>query len=161
MERAKILNMAMCLGVGLALGVGCTTLYYIASGAENSIDTSCLSQYPLTNHNIDCNELEQNSQTLQDVDHSLDAAVAQYIQEGRATDVSVWVRELNTSQWASTNENDLYSPASLLKVPLMIAYYKIAELEPTILTSQLVYTNTGAQKRQHPRLRARANAHGG
>ena len=145
MERAKILNMAMCLGVGLALGVGCTTLYYIASGAENSIDTSCLSQYPLTNHNIDCNELEQNSQTLQDVDHSLDAAVAQYIQEGRATDVSVWVRELNTSQWASTNENDLYSPASLLKVPLMIAYYKIAELEPTILTSQLVYTNTGAQ----------------
>jgi beta-lactamase class A len=54
----------------------------------------------------------------------------------------VWVRDLKSGQWAATNENDRYAPASLLKLPLMVAYYKVAEIEPNILDTQLVYTTS-------------------
>jgi beta-lactamase class A len=67
-------------------------------------------------------------------------ATALYIKEGKATRISVWVRDLESKQWAASNENDRYAPASLLKMPLMIAYFKLAEIQPTLLTTQLVYT---------------------
>ena len=38
------------------------------------------------------------------------------------------------------NPSELYTPASLNKVPLMMAYYKIAEANPAILSQNITYT---------------------
>lgn len=54
--------------------------------------------------------------------------------------VSVYYRDLNLGRWFGINEGTLYSPASLFKVPLMIAYFKLAETEPTALEERIVYT---------------------
>ncbi len=53
--------------------------------------------------------------------------------------VSVYFRNLNKGEWVGINENDQYSPASLLKVPIMISYYKLAESDPSILNKIDVY----------------------
>jgi beta-lactamase class A len=53
--------------------------------------------------------------------------------------VSVYYRDLNSGHWFSVNENEKYSPASLFKVPTMIAYLKLAEENPSILTTSLYY----------------------
>jgi beta-lactamase class A len=53
---------------------------------------------------------------------------------------SVYYRELTNGRWFGINENALYSPASLLKVPVMIAYYKEAESDPSILSKTFTYT---------------------
>lgn len=58
------------------------------------------------------------------------------------TTVSVYYRELNNGRWFSINENETYSPASLFKVPIMIAYLKAAETNPTILSKQIFYTGS-------------------
>jgi beta-lactamase class A len=54
--------------------------------------------------------------------------------------VSVYYRDLNTGRSIGINENEKYIPASLLKVVVMIAYLKQAELEPSTLSQKITYT---------------------
>ncbi len=124
------------------LGVLATaTLYiYIQHAQATAANHDCIKQYPLTSQTLDCDTYQESAASLHSVDQALDAATAQYVQEGKATRVSVWVRDLETLQWASSNENEVYDPASLMKLPLMIAYYKAADVDPSVLTTMLVYT---------------------
>lgn len=50
-----------------------------------------------------------------------------------AQNISVYFRDLISGQWTGVNEDEEYIPASLVKVPLMMAYYKYAETNPEIL----------------------------
>lgn len=59
---------------------------------------------------------------------------------GEVSRVSVYFRDLNSAGWVGINQNDTYYPASLLKVPVMIAYYRMAEVQPSLL-SQVVTFN--------------------
>jgi beta-lactamase class A len=54
--------------------------------------------------------------------------------------VSVYVNfDSRDGRWLSINPNEVYSPASLFKVPTAIAYLKLSESNPNILTSKLYY----------------------
>lgn len=46
---------------------------------------------------------------------------------------SVYFRDLNNGPWFGINEKEKFTPASLSKVPLMMAYYKEAETNPKVL----------------------------
>ena len=61
---------------------------------------------------------------------------------GKAKDISVYFRDMNTGQWTGINEAQTYEPASMLKVTAMIAYYKRAVENPAILSRQIYYTPT-------------------
>ena len=52
--------------------------------------------------------------------------------------VSVYFIDLAKGNWAGINENTGYSPASLLKVAIMIAYFKQAEDSPQLLQKKIV-----------------------
>ena len=128
--------------VGLIIGFGVVYAYAYEFSPTGKVVTSCAKQYKLTSQQIPCMSLDVQTNQLHALDTQLDSAAALYISEGKATKISVWVRDLNSSQYAATNETDTFAPASLMKLPLMIAYFKIAELEPTILTTQLTYAAT-------------------
>lgn len=59
---------------------------------------------------------------------------------GQATRVAVFVRDLKTTRFFGINENQQFVMASLLKVPLAIAGYKLAEVEPSVLNVPLMFT---------------------
>ncbi len=59
--------------------------------------------------------------------------------------VSVYYRDLKTDNWLGINEDDKYSPASMLKVIVMIGYLKKAETNPYVLSNQLTYTTSFKQ----------------
>ncbi len=61
---------------------------------------------------------------------------------GNAEKVSVYYRDLNTGFWTGVGENDGYEPASLLKVPMMIAYEKSVEDGENSFQKSLVYNGT-------------------
>jgi len=61
----------------------------------------------------------------------------------KATDISVFVRDLVSRRWVGINENENYAPASLLKLPLIVAYYKLSEIQPEILSKKYVYNGPG------------------
>lgn len=53
--------------------------------------------------------------------------------------LAVYFRNLNNGPWFGINHNADFAPASLLKVPLMMAYYKYAESDPEILKKQITF----------------------
>lgn len=76
------------------------------------------------------------SNTLTD----LKQKVIDTIEKQNLNHVSVYFRDLNNGPWFGIDETELFSPASLVKVPLAIAYYKQAETDPAILKK--IITNT-------------------
>ena len=70
---------------------------------------------------------------------AIGASVAEHIRNHDADHVSVYVRTLKSGRWISVNPDERYSPASLLKVPTMIAFYKLAESDPEILSKRVQY----------------------
>jgi beta-lactamase class A len=58
---------------------------------------------------------------------------------GSASDVGVYVRDLNAGVWTGVSADRQFSPASLLKVPVMMAYLKLRESNPSIANDKLLY----------------------
>jgi beta-lactamase class A len=56
-----------------------------------------------------------------------------------ASRAAVYFRDLDAGLWIGINQNDTYYPASLLKVPTMIALYKESEEDPSVLDETAVY----------------------
>lgn len=56
--------------------------------------------------------------------------------------VSYYFRDLASGQWVGINEKDLFAPASLLKIPVMISVLKEAETNPDLLQVKAQYDST-------------------
>jgi beta-lactamase class A len=74
----------------------------------------------------------------------LTAYVASTTENNAASSVSVYFRDLNSGQWTGVNENDLYTPASMLKVIAMMATLQLAQANPSLLDEQLPYIATSS-----------------
>jgi beta-lactamase class A len=53
--------------------------------------------------------------------------IEKYKSEGRISEAAVYFRDMNNGPWYSINEELLFQPASLFKLPILVAYYKEAE----------------------------------
>ena len=66
--------------------------------------------------------------------------------------ISVYVRDLNNGPWIGINEKEYFSPASMLKTPLIIALYKWYESDETVLQKKVLLGSeyfAGALPQQH------------
>ena len=70
------------------------------------------------------------------------ALVEEKLKKGEAADISFYFRDLTTGNRFGIRENDKFSPKSLLKLPLMIAYFKWAEANPLVLRKTLTFSGT-------------------
>lgn len=53
--------------------------------------------------------------------------------------VSYYFRDLNNGLWTGINEKEYFAPASLMKIPVMIAILKKAETHPDVFDLEMVY----------------------
>lgn len=53
---------------------------------------------------------------------------------------------MNNGPWVGINEDEKFSPASLIKVPLMITYFKAAESNPSLLKQTIIATPSATEK---------------
>lgn len=58
--------------------------------------------------------------------------------------ISLYFRDLNNGHWVGVNEDAKFNPASLFKIPLMIAYLKNAEADQSVLSKKLYYGESGS-----------------
>lgn len=72
-------------------------------------------------------------------DEGLQSALKNYVHTLSSADVSAYVIELQTNNWAGVNENEEFSPASMLKVPTMISVLKYAEGHEGFLSKEVYY----------------------
>lgn len=68
------------------------------------------------------------------------------IDSGKVHKVSIYFRDPTNGQWFGVNEDQGYNPASLLKVPAMIAYFKEAESNPAALSTPITYTGASGNQ---------------
>ncbi|HEY6839386.1 MAG TPA: serine hydrolase [Geobacteraceae bacterium] len=71
--------------------------------------------------------------------HEIEQYVQQQIDAKRVAAVSVYVRDLLDGPWFGINENERFNPASMMKVPVMIAWLKRAEKDPRALKRVFVF----------------------
>lgn len=134
----KYIYYALCVLVGFLLGL---SIYFIYRHAEVS-DVIQIRE--------DSNEYTYINPLLF-IDHSenvefkpLKKVLEDYVSYAEKSesveDISVYFRELNSGHWTGVNENDLYTPSSMLKVALMISYFKEEEQRPDLLSQSLLYS---------------------
>ena len=71
--------------------------------------------------------------------NELTALINNFKLSGDITSASVYVREFGQARWMVINENEKYSPGSLLKVPELIAFCKMNELKPGFFEKSVTY----------------------
>lgn len=109
-------------------------------------------RYPLVNPLVtyetpETTALKEYQKLKEKLQHIVDAQK----QAGLIMRASVYYRNLDTGDWIGIDQNATYYPASLLKVPVMIAYFKEAETDPNILDERVTYTTiTGGDSFETP-----------
>lgn len=81
--------------------------------------------------------------------YKIEYMISQYKAQGRAMEIAVYFRSFSDGAWFGVDEKVKFCPASLLKVPKMIAYFKLAEKDPGILQKKIKYqiSDTGATQK--------------
>ncbi len=79
------------------------------------------------------------TRNIRELEDNLNEFIESEIEQSHIINASVYYRDLENGPWISVNGDNEYTPASLLKVPLLIAYYKQAEKDPSILTRSITY----------------------
>jgi beta-lactamase class A len=86
------------------------------------------------------------SEELADCKNQITQIIDNNIANGKIISASVYVREFTQAQWISINPSELYSPGSLLKVPELMALYKMNEIKPGFLDKVIEYTDAKKTK---------------
>lgn len=82
---------------------------------------------------------QDNTELIRNVKESLTSYINAATHNGLAENVSVYLRYPILPDWTVINGEEKYSPASLLKVPLMMVYLNRSEYKPNMLSSKLKY----------------------
>lgn len=102
----------------------------------------CNNQYEFLSNKIDCTDAEDTINQLQNTKNNIQTIIDKEKQAGNIEAASVFFRDLNTTQWFGINENTRFHPASIGKLPIAMMYYKIAEVRPPILTTNITIDET-------------------
>ncbi|MDB4992347.1 MAG: hypothetical protein JWL75_592 [Parcubacteria group bacterium] len=71
------------------------------------------------------------------LESALSANVTQAKKDGSATDISIYYRDLNSSEWIGVNQAETYNPASMLKVITLIGVLRASESNPHLLSDHI------------------------
>lgn len=122
---------------GLFMGAN---YYKLNNNQRNSSETVRMKGYKFTSPLLDYEtspEIKDSVTVL--LKYKIKKLIEDRVNKNQAIYVSVYFRDMLNGPWFGINEKDNFAPASLLKVPIMIAYLKYAEQNPEVLKSNLIY----------------------
>ncbi len=91
-------------------------------------------EYQFINPLLECEVAEGSIDARkEDFQYDLGNLINDLKNKNALTDVAVYFRDLNNGPAFGVNQGQGFFPASLLKVPVMIAYFHLAEQDPDIL----------------------------
>lgn len=124
--------------LGLLIGVIST---YVISNRKSEQELLSrqirLGGYKFINPLLECEVGLSSQNTFSSLKLELEDIIHNLKSNGQVSDVSIYVRDLNNGPTMGMNDDEEFSPASLLKLPIMIAYFKVAEEDPDILKKKV------------------------
>ncbi len=129
--------------VGVGLGAGLSNLVPNSFMPVGTGDEQVrLGVGKFTNPLLEC-EVAQGSINSPKI--NFEGALTQYVQsienENGVNRIGVYFRDLNNGPAFGINQNEGFVPASLLKVPIMIAFLKAADDRPEILNETITFSS--------------------
>lgn len=137
MNRTTLVS--IILNIILFLVIFCVLFFQKKDFQSNLIKRDTSKNFVYTSPILDCESINgEGSTTLayKEVDNDIDKVKKEY----NVTDVSVYFRDLNNGPWIGVNEKEFFSPASLMKTPILIGLLKHAEDNPGLLDTKVVAT---------------------
>jgi beta-lactamase class A len=138
-EKLKwVILAAVFLGIGFLAG----RFLFVENGkprvrTNQRIDMSEIrnkSNYKFINPLLECDNSSASGLHYQHgFEEVLQGYIATTIKNGSASEIAVYYRDLNNGPWIGIGYNKPFSPASLLKVPVMIAALKKAEMDKSLM----------------------------
>ncbi|HUD19052.1 MAG TPA: serine hydrolase [Patescibacteria group bacterium] len=98
-----------------------------------------LGGYRFINPLLECQNAEELGTTLDSLKKSVNDVVSAHVKSGDATIASVYFQDLNNGPWFGINLKAPFSPASLLKLPLLMSYLQQNESDPTFLQKKVTF----------------------
>ena len=137
----SIVFISISIGLGYFLGSNKTERAKIDSTKSTNIsDKSSIS---LVNPMLPCiQEMKLNMKELKTFRPKLDNYLEQIHKQYPEIHISYYFRDLNNGLWIGVEEKELFSPASLMKIPVMIAVLKKTESEPAFMENKIQYDTT-------------------
>lgn len=101
---------------------------------------SCLNQFKLINTRIACGQHTTIRKTgYSDTKAYLEAYIRQEKASKKVGNIALYFRDLENGPVFGVNESDDFVPASLLKLPVALAFLNEAETNLTILSEKIIY----------------------
>ncbi len=90
-----------------------------------------------TNPLLECDAGESLTQSLKPFKKNIEATIDRLKKEKKITFAGYYFRDLNNGPWFGINFTEGFIPASLMKLPILIGFYKESEKDPSILKKKL------------------------
>lgn len=84
-------------------------------------------------------EKDCESKELESLNQEINSYIENEKKSGKLTSTSVYIRTLKDGEWTDINPGEQYHPASLLKMPVLFTFAKMAETNPAILNEKILY----------------------
>lgn len=141
LTRKSAVALAVTFVAGITLGLAVGYYFSCSQTGRHSHLHSHSGRYRFTNPLLDCDIAAEtlNDTHLRPFKRKLKEIIDGRIAAGDTTHVSVFVRHLDSGSSFGINSKELFAPASLLKVPLMMAWLKRAERNPAVLRQKFTY----------------------
>ena len=104
---------------------------------NNRYQAKSQSKYQFISPLLDCSDQRSLDLNVNTLKGRLEKLIEESRSSNKVNHVSVYFRDLNNGPWLGYNEKEKFSPASLMKVPLLMAYLKLAQTDDGILTKKL------------------------
>ncbi|HVM73300.1 MAG TPA: serine hydrolase [Candidatus Paceibacterota bacterium] len=146
LDKEKImLPIALAFVGGILVGVCSVLLIKPFSSPSLRIvrqsDIATSSEYRFTDPLISVSVTGDNpGPEYVNLNNQLTAYINQQERVGSLTSASVYFRDIDASSGLTINPTMTYDPASLTKVPLAMAYYDLAENDPSVLSDEITYS---------------------
>lgn len=116
-------------------------IYFFPRSQEPELDLkSSNSNYIYINPLLDCADVKIDPFSYGSLTQDIKDLVNKNTKSGNIKSASIYFRDLSNGPWFGYNEEEQFSPASLMKVPLLIAYLKMSESDTELLNKKV---NTG------------------
>lgn len=133
-KKTALLTLFLLIGVLIGLGLNYYYRTYISSPEGGSIKELRQNGYKFIKPLLECTG--QESITTK-VNLEIKDNLSDIINNSPDIKTSIYFRDLNNGPWFGINEKDKFMPASLLKVPILIAALKQAESDPKLLDKEI------------------------
>lgn len=134
-RKPRLLGLILCLvfGIGFLIPAGIVTVDRLRLAR-------CHREFSFLNPLRRCSDELPAKKEYEAFRDELLAWVTKREKEKDITHISVYFRDLEGGPWFGIEEEERFSAASLLKVPVMMAVLRQAEFDPTLLQQELGYS---------------------